>query len=376
MRALALLERMGIAPTVPSILVVGTVGKGTAAAMVERGLRADGAVTGRFVSPHVEDVRERIEVAGEPLSTNEFVAFAERVRELDLDPKPAFFEIVFALALDAFARRGVTVSVVEAGVGARGDATAVLGAVILTLLTNVSTDHAATIGPTVADIARDKAAAVRPGVPVVTGATGVARAIVSARAERMGAPLWADPPGGHIFDVPSTAGPLHDPARTANQRLAAAALRVLGASESAIATGVSAPALPGRRERFLVGERTVILDAAHNPAGATSLAASLEPGFVLVFGALSRKDGLRTLRALAGPAGRIVLTEAAAGDGVSVAWRDAEVIVDPTDALAHALAACPKHGTVVIAGSMYLAGSVRPWLRRNGMAAASGMPRP
>ena len=368
-----LLERLGIAPSVPSVHVVGTVGKGTVAAMIERGLRADGAITGRFLSPHIEDVRERVEVAGEPIPADELAAFVDRVRALELTPKPAFFEICFALALDAFARRGVQVAVMEAGVGARGDATAALREVVLTVLTNVSTDHAATIGPTVADIAHDKAAAIRPGVPVVTGATGVARAIVVARAARVGAPLWADPPGGDAFAVPASDVARGDLARMANQRLAAAALRVLHASEAAVSAGVTAEPLPARRERFTVDGRTVILDAAHNPSGAASLAASLERGYVLVFGALARKDGARTLRALAGPARRVVLTEAADGDGVSVAWPDADVIANPEDALRHALASCPPRGTVVVAGSMYLAGRVRPWLRSRAGAATSTM---
>ena len=370
---LALLERLGIAPSVPSVHVVGTVGKGTVAAMIERGLRADGAITGRFLSPHIEDVRERIEVAGEPIAAHELVAFVDRIRSLELTPKPAFFEICFALALDAFERHGVEVAVIEAGVGARGDATAALREVVLTVVTNVSADHAATIGPTVADIARDKAAAVRPGVPVVTGVTGVARAIVAARADRVGAPVWADPPGGEAFAVAPTDLALGDLARMANQRLAAAALRVLGASEAAASAGVTAAPLPARHERFTVDDRAVILDAAHNPAGATTLAASLEPGYVLVFGALARKDGARTLRALAGLAARVVLTEAAEGDGVSVAWPDADVLPDPEDALRHALVACPPGGIVVVAGSMYLAGRVRPWLRSRAGAATSTM---
>ena len=362
-RMRALLERLDIPATVLAVHIVGTTGKGTVAAMVEHGLRADGVRTGRFTSPHVEDFRERIEVGGAAIRRDDVTAFVERVRMLAPAPAPAFFEIALAMALDRFARSGVETAVVEAGVGARDDATSVLERVVASVVTNVSLDHAATLGGTVAAIARDKAAAVRPGAPTVTGATGVARAVLLAAARDAGTELHADPPGGDLFDVPTAVRDAVDPARQQNQRLAAAALRLLGASEDAVTSGVAAPALPARRELFRVDGRRVLLDGAHNVGGAAALAASLHEPFVLVFGSLGRKDGSRTLRSLERLAVRVYLTEAAPGEGVPAARVRATVVEDPVEAVQRALASAPAGGLVVVAGSLYLAGRLRPFLR-------------
>lgn len=359
-----MLASLRIDASVPAVHVVGTVGKGTVAAMIERGLRADGHVTGRFLSPHVEDYRERIETAGIPIDRAEVVAFVDRIRTAGLDPTPAFFEITLAMALDLFGRRGVTMAVIEAGVGARRDATMVLDRVAATVITNVSMDHAAALGGTVATIARDKSAAIRPSVPVITGATGVARAVIDARASAARSRLYADPPGGPEFEVPGDRFATADRPRASNQRLAAATLRVLGASDDAVAAGVSAPPLPARRERFSVRGREVILDGAHNPAASDALADSLLGPVVVVFGALARKDGLRTFRRLEQRATHVLLTEAEPGGGLPGGIGVWPVTTDPVTAVREALDMCPVGGTVIVAGSMYLAGRVRAFLRR------------
>lgn len=370
-RARILLDRLSIPADVSAVHVVGTAGKGTVATMVAHGLAADGGPIGRFTSPHVEDFRERIWVDGEPVPVAEVVAFIDRIRAMEIHPAPAFFEISLALALQWFARRGVLLAVVEAGVGARADATAVLERVVLTVLTNVGLDHAATLGPTVAQIAHEKASAVRPGVPVVTGATGVARAVVAGRAAVARAPFHADPPGGPRFAVPEHLVARDDPARRQNQRLAAAALRTLGATDAAVAVGVAAPRLPARRERFEIDGRTVLLDGAHNPWSSRALSLALPPEVVLVFGALERKDGRRTLRPLLPFARHLVITSAAPGEDPMSTEAPHVAIPDPTDALRHALALAPLGGTVVVAGSLYLAGRVRPFLRQASSVAST-----
>ncbi|HKI59170.1 MAG TPA: Mur ligase family protein [Trueperaceae bacterium] len=369
----ALIAAMSLRSPPNGVHVVGTNGKGTVTTMLDAGLRAAGARGGRFVSPHVEDFRERIAVDGLPVPRETVRRFVARVKDRVLVPEPAFFELTLALALWAFARRGVGWGVFEAGVGGAHDATRALDGIRLVVITNVTLDHLETLGTDLTSIARDKAGALRPGVPLVTGAEGEALAVVRAEAERLGCPLYVDDGRAPLFQLPPTAPGLVGDlppggAYARNARLAAAALRLLGASEASVSAGLAAPALPARHERFHVGGREVVLDGAHDPAAAALLAASLPAGYVLVFGALARKQGPATLAALEPRAARVVLTEAAVGERPLPDPAGRRFVPDPVTALRLALAEAPPGATVVVAGSLYLAGRVRPALRR--MAAA------
>lgn len=370
-RMRALMAALALPPPPHGVHVVGTNGKGTVATMIAAGLRSAGARTGRLVSPHVEDFRERVAVDGAPIGRETVRRFVARAIGAELAPAPAFFELTLALALWAFAHRAVTWGVFEAGVGGARDATRALDPIDLVVLTNVTLDHTETLGPDVRAIARDKAGALRPGVPVVTAAEGEALAVVRAEAARLGCPLHVDDGRGALFGLPG--GPRGAPsgARLRNARLAAAALRLLGARDAAVADGLAAPALPAREERFTVAGREVVLDGAHDPAAAALLAASLRPGYILVFGALARKQGAATLAALEGGAGAVLVTEAAAGERPLPDLGDRRFIPEPVAALRAALQEAPPGGTVVVAGSLYLAGRVRPALRRMVRAAAA-----
>lgn len=404
-RAAALLSDMAI-PTPPLVVhVVGTNGKGTVTTMIAAGLTASGHRTGRFVSPHVESFQERIAVDGKPISRSEVRAFvANAMRRASDRPfapelQPAFFEWTLALALAAFARAEVTAAVLEAGVGGASDATRAVEPVNLVVLTNVDVDHVEAIGPTLEMIARDKAGAFRPGVPAVTGARPPALDGVRSEAERIGAPLtiapWAaedrstarpteagvtaaDHDARRLFALPGGVDLGTRGTRAEDARLAAAAMRLLGLDERAVAAGVMAPPLPARGERFTLRGRDIVLDGAHDPAAAGRLADEVGGGYVLLFGALKRKAGTDTLRALARGARHVVLTEAEVGEGVVALPSEiaahgaaiAEVVLAPVDALMTAIERCPRGGRVVIAGSLYLAGRLRPWLRRHARAAA------
>ena len=477
-RAATLLTRLGLAPPPTLVRVVGTNGKGSVTAMIAHGLSLAGRVTGRFLSPHVEEFRERIAVDGVPIGEAEVIAFVDRARVIgpfDDDLHPAFFDWVLALALEHFARAGVVTAVLEAGVGGASDATSAAtramaadvanataadaamataatvagaiaagataagataaisnsatvatslgwhGTVELVVLTNVTPEHLDTLGPTLADAARDKAGAFARGVPAVTGASGEALTVARRVAAEVGAPLYLDPhvqgpgtephprPGGEPRPGPA-AGPHADRAataaipempldtealfalpsslvtppagtRAANARLAAASLRLLGVSERAVAGAIDAPPLPGRGERFQVSGVEVILDGAHDPAAAAALVSEVPPGYVLLFGALRRKQATATLRVLERGATAVVLTEAAAGEAPPEAAGhvDSRPVADPDAALALALELAAAGGvsatnasprTVVIAGSLYLAGRLRPLLR------ALATPRP
>ncbi len=360
-RAARLLAELGLEPPPRLVRVVGTNGKGTVSHLIATGLTAAGLRTGLFLSPHVERFEERVSVDGARVTEDEVAAFASAARDAldryrpDGDTRPAFFELTLALALDTFARRGAEWAVLEAGVGGAGDATtaaAVPGRVRLVVLTNVDLDHLATLGPRLEDIAREKAGAFAPGVPAVTAACGAPLAVAREVASAVGAPLHEVEP---LRPGEST--------RAANERLVDRALELLGVPEAARAAALAAPPLPGRGERFVVRAREVLLDGAHDPAAAARLALEAGEGFTLLFGSLARKQGPATLAALAPRAAAVVVTEAAPGEGVGhLAAPGRELVADPGDALERALALTPEGGRLVVAGSLYLAGRLRPLL--------------
>ncbi len=365
-RMRALLKRLELPqppPSVyPSIHVVGTNGKGTVAAAVASGLTASGRRTGRFLSPHVVDFCERVAVDGRLISPHEVTAFVERAAALKLEPPPAFFEWTLALALSHFAKEHVGAAVLEAGVGARRDATIVLENVSTVVITNVGRDHLDTLGPTPRDIAGDKAAAIRPGVPVVTAATGEALAVMTQVAAERGSPLVTETSHPELFTLPKTFTPRH-PLHAQNMRLAAAALRVDGrADENAILCGLERAPLPGRMETFTLRGRRVILDGAHNPSAAGALRKLLPAPFVLVFGSLPKKLGEETLAVLEPRALQTFVTQADAQKSTVERSLKRRFIKDPVEALGAALDVCPPHACVVVTGSLYLAGRVRPYL--------------
>ncbi len=356
-RARWLLRELGLSAPPNVVKVVGTNGKGTVSDLIAAGLRRAGNDTGLFVSPHVERFEERIAANGVPVSpaaVNAFVATARdqlRRRSPSPDERPAFFELTLALALSEFARLGAGWAVLEAGIGGATDATAAVDAgVRLVVLTNVDLDHVNTIGPTLEDIALEKAGAFAPGVPAVTAATGTGLEVARQVARERGV--------GLVEVAPLAPG---ETPRAANERLAAAALRMLSVPQAAIDEALTRPPLPGRGERFALPNASVLLDGAHDPAAARQLRSQLEAGYVLLFGALGRKQGAATLAALEPGAAHVVITEAAPGEGTAhLAGPGRDVVPDPEQALRRALALAPPDGRVVVTGSLYLAGRLRP----------------
>ncbi len=370
--ARALLDRLGLADPPTVVHVVGTNGKGSVATALAAMATAAGLRSGCFVSPHVEHYRERIAVDGAHVGDGEVVAFAGRARALvDAGAREAlaagFFEWTLALALDVFADHGVDVAIVEAGVGARRDATSALRNVRASVVTNIDLDHLETLGPDIASIAADKSAALRPGVSTVTCAVGEGLAILRAEALRIGATLVRCDTDESLCVLPPDAAAYglaaHWPStRFDNVRMACAIARLLGWPEAAIATGARAGPPPARFERFVVDGVSVVLDGAHDPAAASRLAVDLPRDTVLLFGALTRKQGAATLAALAPHVSRVIVTSADVADAPG-AWNADAHLADPELALQTALAWAGPGGTVAIAGSLYLAGRVRSVLR-------------
>ncbi|GGL09410.1 bifunctional folylpolyglutamate synthase/dihydrofolate synthase [Deinococcus radiotolerans] len=359
--ARALLDALGRPDTqFRSVRVVGTNGKGSTCAMLEAGLRAAGVRAGRFTSPHLTHFEERVRVNGEPIPAAETAAFIAWARAHGGDA--AFFDLTLALAARVFAARGVEVAVMEAGVGGATDATQALENVAAVALTNVALDHVGVLGSTVAQIARDKAGAARPGVPLLTTAAEEALDVIAEVAEGVGAPLLT--PGTHpdLFALPRPPR-LEGPHQARNAALAAATLRTLG--YGAGVDGALDATHPGRLERFDVDGRTVLVDGAHNPHAAQALALAVPRADVLLFGNLARKDTAATLAPLLTVAARRVFT--APGDLATppqelAAQYSGDAIPEPAQALAHALRLTPPGGTLLVAGSLYLAGQTRTLL--------------
>ena len=361
-RMQALLGALHLALPPNSVHVVGTNGKGSVTHAVAAGLSASGARTGEFVSPHVEDFRERVAVDGRQLNERAVLEFVQKVEPLQ--PEAAFFELCYALALAVFEREGVNWAVVEAGVGAKNDATVTLQNVRAVVITNVSLEHQATLGDSLAAIARDKAEAIRPGIPVITAAREEALAVVARVAAERSSPLFSDADSTPLFALPAGLEDSLYPFQKQNRRLAAATLRLLNVPEKAVLEGLTTSPLPGRREVFRLGGKTVIVDGGHNPAAAQALRETLSAPYVLVFGALPKKQGAATLKPVEGDALATLITRVD-GQANPELELNRHVIPKPLAALQEALETCPEGATVVVAGSLYLAGQVRPWLRES-----------
>lgn len=361
----------------PTVLVAGTNGKGSTAAMLAAVLQAAGYRVGLYTSPHLEDAEERIRISGVALIPEALDGYLHRVlAEGERQGiEPTYFESFTLAANLAFAERRVEIAVVEVGLGGRLDATNACEP-ILSLITSIDLDHEDALGSTIAAIAREKAGILRSGRPALAAAgSAEAAAVLLSVAAETGAPLSLIE-----GEVPALTLALPGSHQRRNAALANAAARCLAAhgferiNGAAIAAGLAACAWPGRLEEVPLPSGTrVLLDGAHNPAGAASLAAELEARSwqapTLLFGAFADKNAERMLTHLAPLAGRIVLTRAP-----GVRGRDPEelrallhgfarifVADDPGRALDLALT---LGEAVVVAGSLALVGDVRRELRR------------
>jgi dihydrofolate synthase/folylpolyglutamate synthase len=377
----------------PSLLIAGTNGKGSVAAYCDAVLRTSGLRTGRYTSPHLVRISERITVDGREISDRDFARAvrdvrdaAERlVRRRVLKAHPTFFEVLTAAAFAHFRRKRVDVAVLEVGLGGRLDATNVAEP-IASAIVSIDFDHEVYLGRTLASIAREKAGVLRAGRSTVIGPLPPeARRAVRARAREIGA---------RVVEARRTTGEQTAPLRAlpgAHQRdNLRVAVRLLEEAQRAglpvdlrkLPRAVAETRWPGRLEE-VSGRPPLLLDGAHNPAGARALAAHLRAGppFVLLFGAMADKDVEGLARELFPLAIAVVLTRpripsaAAPGELARRAGRlGARAHLQPSVARALALARrlALAHGpttTVVAAGSLYLVGAVKERLEREARGA-------
>ncbi|MET0716061.1 MAG: folylpolyglutamate synthase/dihydrofolate synthase family protein [Mycetocola sp.] len=401
----------------PIIQLAGTNGKTSTSRMIEGILRSYGLRTGLFTSPHLVHFNERIVVDGEPISNETLVRNWEDIQpyvnmvDLELEgagePALTFFEVLTVLGFAVFADAPVDVAVVEVGMGGEWDSTNVADAQIA-VFTPIDLDHTSRLGKTISEIARTKAGIIKPAATVVTAAQHPdAMAQLVNAAELSEAPIIAQgvdfelisdvvAVGGQVLNVRGRAGvysdlylPLYGDHQGQNAAVAIAAVETfLGNGLQRLSTdplteGLTEVESPGRLQ--LVGiEPTVLVDAAHNPHGARSLAAALGKYFdfreiVFVLGVLSEKDAEGILEVLAPIAQRVHITTSASTRSIPVdelADR-ARAIVGP--ALVHSYdnledavfeardwANEGESRLVVVTGSVVLAGEVVELAEANG----------
>lgn len=380
-RVRALLARLGDPQgAYPVALVGGTNGKGSAARALAAILEEAGLRVGLYTSPHLVDFRERIAVQGAWIPEGHLHALLEEVRPHAEALGASFFEIATATALLHFAREGVGFAVLEVGLGGRLDATNAAEP-RLSIVTNIGHDHLEVLGPTLGDVAREKAGIFRKGVPALTAARGEGLLALKEEARARGTPLSVlgedffvegvrPLPQGLAFTLQAGGErlalktPLLGPHQAENLALAALGGLLLGAGREAVARGVARAENPGRLQRLpLGGGREVILDGAHNPEGAWALRAALRAHGLLpsalVLGFSRDKDHPALAEALR-DLGPVVLTRYASPrsqdpKALLPLFPGAHVEDEPLKALERALALAPR---VVVAGSLYLVGEV------------------
>jgi dihydrofolate synthase/folylpolyglutamate synthase len=370
-----------------SIHVGGTNGKGSVAAHIESVLRCAGRRTGLYSSPHLCTFRERIRIDGKAITEEALLNAAHRLWPAIQQESPSFFEATTAIAFAAFADAGIDTAVVEVGLGGRLDATNVINPDVVAL-TNVSFDHLQLLGPTLHDVAREKAGIIKPGIPIVTSDTGVGDAIFAETAARVGAPIrrlqvrdvHATTQGTCFTTITRTFGvlrlrtPLLGAHQAINAALAVAALDALPhgrPSRDAITQGVESVRWPGRLQRADIAGVTWLFDVAHNVAGVESLVSALEDlslprPLVALVGVLGDKDWGNMLAPLHRATERVILSAPPTAPAER-RWNPrealqaapsprAEIVEDFTAALERAYQLARTQGTVIVTGSFHTVG--------------------
>jgi dihydrofolate synthase/folylpolyglutamate synthase len=392
----------------PSIHIGGTNGKGSTAAMLNSILQAAGYRTGLYTSPHLLDFTERIRVNGVPIPEPEVTRLTARLKDLcsahfahqpipnppsDRLPHPTFFELTTAMAFLHFARQAVEAAVIEVGLGGRFDATNVVIPQVA-VVTNVSLEHQEYLGRTLSGIATEKAGIIKANVPVVTATRGECYEVIRRTAADRGSPLvniheaykCIIHESGLVAQTLDLTGPgrryealripLAGRHQAENAMTAIAAAEVLEGlgfrlGEEAIRRGLTQARWPGRLQIFSDRPR-IILDGAHNPAGAQALAAFLMEHrselnqLIMVFGVLKDKDWEAMLAPLGPLADQTILTHPPADRGADP--RDllmadrycskVEISTGPGEGLALARTMARPQDTILVTGSLYTVAAV------------------
>ena len=395
----------------PSIHVAGTNGKTSTTRIIDAILRAFGLRTGRYTSPDLSNVRERIALDGEPISVERFEQTYDEIApflgfvDSRHDHRVTYFEALTAMGLAAFADAPVDVAVVEVGLGGRWDATNVLAADTC-VITPIGLDHVEILGDTLASVAGEKVGIVHEGARVISGVQALEAAeVIVRRVAEVGAELAVEGVhfgvaerqvalGGQSLTVQGIAGtyddlflPLHGAHQASNAACAIAAVETFlgGASAAldvdAVREGLLAADSPGRLE-VVRRSPTILLDGAHNPDGVQALAAALEEAFAFdylvgVVGILADKDAVAMLSALEPLLNDVVVTsnhspralsaDELADAAIRVFGADrvhrAPTLLDAVDTAVALADRDPSASSgVVVTGSLYTVGEARTLL--------------
>jgi len=388
--------------------VTGTNGKGSASRMAAALLEALGLRVGLYTSPHLEVINERLAIAGEPIDDDELAAQLGSLAELELflGERLSWFEIMTACAFRWFADEAVDAAVVEVGLGGRFDATNVVDGAVAAV-TNVALDHTDLLGHTREAIAGEKAGIVKQGSVLVLGeededvarvfeeeAVKVGASAVWRRGEDFGAEHGRLALGGRVIDLYTPARryeevfiPLPGPHQQDNAAVALAAVQAFTGApleDEAVERGFAAVTAPGRME-VVRRSPLVVLDGAHNPAGAEAAGVALAEDFagtgrlIVVMGCLKGRNPLDLLQALsaggrpvdhvvacapASPRAQPAAAVAGAARSLGIAVEEAEGPASVVDAIERAFALAERGDAVLVTGSLYVVGAARTALVR------------
>lgn len=376
--------------------VAGTNGKGSVCAMLESALREAGHRTGLYISPHLVEPVERIQIGGRPVSEAQFTrafndvhaAAEDLLRREALEAHPSYFETLTAMAFLLFRELGAEMVVLETGLGGRLDATNVVEPE-LAVITPIDFDHERYLGNSIESIAREKAGILKPGAPAVFARQRPeALRVLEERASELAIPVahtssWRLDSlevhrDGHRALIQGRSGcvhlecPLAGEHQVENALTAVAALELLGVPVQAIERGISRTRWPGRLERVATAPE-IILDGAHNPAGVRALAAYIRRFYAgrpvwIVYGAMRDKSLDEIAGLLAPLAERIILTSPNSHRALRAellgAFFDhpAAEVAPGVEAALERAAAAPLETAVFITGSLMLVGEARKLL--------------
>jgi dihydrofolate synthase / folylpolyglutamate synthase len=389
--------------TFPAIHIAGTNGKGSTAAMLHCILERSGYRPALYTSPHLVSFTERIRIGAAQITENEVVAIAQDIwRETaTVDVSLTFFEFITVMAFIYFARQHSEIAVIEVGLGGRLDATNVITPLVSTI-TTIAKDHEAYLGPDELSIAGEKAGIIKPQVPVVIGKVTeeVADLLQNIARERqspaysLGSDFCFSLKDDRLFDYRGIKRnyfglelALLGRHQKSNAAIALAALELIRerfpVSESAVREGLRQVHWPGRLE-VLVERPTVILDGAHNPEGVRALVDELKAfrqgrRLKLLFATMADKEWELMLRSLAKSVDEIVFTRVGmerSADPKNLEEKLSEpiphcVITDSQQALRALIEHAEDDDVIVVAGSLYLLGEVRPMLDQIAKAKAA-----
>ncbi|MCS6887305.1 bifunctional folylpolyglutamate synthase/dihydrofolate synthase [Chloroflexus sp.] len=377
-----------------AVVVAGTKGKGSTCAMIEAMARAAGLKVGLWTSPHLSSYRERIQIDREPISQQTLIELVNAVQpvvegfDVATHGRPSTFDIGFVMAMRHFVAAQVDLAVVEVGLGGRFDAAATITPLVA-VISSISFDHMAILGPTLRDIAYNKAGIIRAGQPAITvPQREEAAQVFAAEAQTVGAPLWlaaesaVEPwlaSGSPLaYPAPPQPGKLRGAFQCENARLAMGAAMLLrgqgiAIDDEAIRRGLAEAWWPGRFE-LIEGAPRILIDGAHNGDSAEKLWRAIEQElphrrFILVLGTSRDKDIAAIAAALAPHAAQIIITRSSHPKAMDLDRIAAEVepftsapmqiVPVVAEALAAARALAGPDDLICVTGSLFVAGAAR-----------------